>query len=509
MKYLLGTDTGSTMAKAALFDLEGREVACAGRKLEVFSPHPGWREVEPEQLWQSTAQAIREVITTSGVKPGDILAMGTSGAGDGGYYLDAEGVPLRRAIQSSDGRAAELARELKEAGVNDRVRALHGTPVGPMRTTGLGLWLKRHEPEVYSRIGHVAVTKDYTKFRLTGEWNSDVTDACSPGFVDLEHLRYSKELLEAVGVPELWASLSPFTESWEVMGKVTPEAAKLTGLAAGTPVVSGLHDVEACALGSGAITPGELVIIAGTWNINLVLVPESFRHPELIARRTAVPDVRFIGAIGATSAANLDWFVTRCCGDERAEAAAAGVSVYQPINASVANLPPQGIDLIYHPFLHIHGQNLPEHARAGFYGISGWHTKAHLLRALYEGVVFSHLHAIRQLPELDITIRLGHLTGGAAKSSVWSQMFADVLNLDITVVEAQEVGALGAALCAGIGAGVYKGYAEAVARAVLVAGRHTADAGAASIYQERYSVNCDLIDAMVGPWTRLAALRKS
>ena len=175
------------------------------------------------------------------------------------------------------------------------------------------------------------------------------------------------------------------------------------------------------------------------------------------------------------------------------------------ISAAVDGLSPDGVDLIYHPFLNIHGQNLPEHARAGFCGISGWHTKAHMLRALYKGVVFFHLQAIRQFPDLGMSIRLAHLTGGAAKGAVWSQMFADVLDTEMSVVEAHEVGALGAALCAGVSSDLR----DAAARAVRVARRHTPDARITPIYLQRYAVYRHLVDVMVEPWERLATLRKA
>ena len=508
MKYLLGIDTGSTWSKAALFDIEGRQVACAGRKVEVTSPHPGWREVDPDGIWQGTAEAIAEVIATSGVNPSDIVALAPSGAGDGGYWLDAQCKPVRPAIQSSDGRALGLAAELEESGVGAQVRALGGVGPGSWETTVIALWLKRNEPDVYGRIRHVAVTKDYIKYRLTGVLNSDVTDSVVAGFVEQFGFTYSKELLEVFGVPELFATLPPFTESWEVVGKVTPEAAAITGLLAGTPVASGVHDVEACGLGSGGVSPGDLVVIAGTWNLNMLMVPRSLPDVKTLTTRTAVPGLYGLVSIGATSAANLEWFVTHCCGDERAEARERGLSVYDVCNAKVAGLPPTGVDIIYHPFLHVHGGDLPANAKAGFYGISGWHTKAHLLRALYEGVTFAHLAAIEELRATGMPISTARLTGGAAKSAVWSQMFADVLEMDIQVGAAEEVGALGAALCAGIGAGVYSGFADAVAKAVRIARRHEPDAEVTTIYLERYDLYRYLVDVMRKPWERLARLRK-
>ncbi len=511
MKYLLGTDCGSTMTKAALFDLEGREIACAGRPLHVYTDHPGWREIDPEQVWQATAEAIREVVAKSGVNPADILALAPSGAGNGGYYLDEDGKPVRRAIQSSDSRTTELVKELRAAGVNEKVLALNGTAIGTNRTTVLALWIKRNEPENYARIRHVVWNKDYVKYRLTGQWVTDTTDAFSPGFVDLVSEQYSKPLFDAVDIGELYGTLPPFFDSWDIVGEVTPQAAAQTGLAAGTPVAAGMHDVFACTFGSGGITPGELIIVAGTWNINLLIVPRDMPLPPdrtmTILWRNAEPQVGFLGSSGATSAANLDWFIERCCGHELEEARAKGCSVYDLINAAVENLPPEGLDLIYHPFLNLHGAALPDEAKAGFYGLSGWHTKAHMLRALYEGVAFSHLQCIRQFPPTGYKIRAGHLTGGAAKSSVWSQMFADVLDMRIDVIEAQEVGSLGAALCAGIGAGVYKDPTDAVKKAVRIARTHTPNPDVQPTYARRYDVFNYLIDAMVEPWNRLSTLR--
>ena len=509
MRYLLGTDTGSTMCKAALFDEEGRQVAVAGRPVRILSPQPGWREVEPELMWQHTAAAIAEVISTAGVRPADIVAVGTSGAGNGGYFLDACGQPVCNAIQSSDPRAAGVADRLNREGFVAQVSALYDRPAAAAMTPVVGRWIKENLPDAYRRIAHVLVTKDYIKYRLTGVLNSDITDVAVAGFAEQQGLTYSRELMEIIGVPELWDALPPYTESTEVVGRVTTEAASATGLLAGTPVVAGVHDVEACALGAGAVKSGDAVIIAGTWNMNMVMLAVRIDMPGMFVLRSALPGLYFVLSIGATSAANLEWFIRTCCGDERAEAHVLGRTVYDIVNGLVAGLPPEGLDLVYHPFLHTHGGALPATARAGFYGISGWHSKAHLLRALYEGVVFAHRAAFEPLRDLrGSSVASSRLTGGAAKSSVWSQMFADILEMEMVVGEAQEVGALGAALCGGVGAGAYADLTDAAARAVRVVRRHQPNPDVAPTYRERYDVYSYLIDAMVEPWQRLATLRK-
>jgi L-xylulokinase len=507
VKYLLGTDPGSTMCKAALFDEEGRQVAVAGYPVGVMFPNPGWREVDPETVWRNTAAAIADVISASGVDPRDIAAVGPSGAGNGGYFLDAQGRPVCNAVQSSDSRAARVAERLNREAFSDTLGLLHEWPAFAGETPVIGRWLKETDPDAYGRVAHVAVTKDYFKYRLTGVLNSDRTDVAVAGFAEHQNATYSREIVELVGVPELWDTLPPYGESWEVVGGVLPEAAEATGLLPGTPVVSGVHDVEACALGAGAVHAGDVVVIAGTWNMNMVMLDHKKHVGGMFILESAVPGIFHILAMGATSAANLDWFIRTCCGDERAEAAEKGCSVYDIINAQVEGLSPEGFDLVYHPFLHTHGGDLPPAARAGFYGISGWHTKAHLLRALFEWVTFGHLAAFQVLRSLGLPmVQKARMTGGAAKSEVWSQMFADVLEMEMVIGEAGEVGALGGALCAGVGVGIYADLKEAAEKAVRVARSHAPDAGRSPIYHQRYAVYEELLEAMRTPWESLSAL---
>ncbi len=332
-------------------------------------------------------------------------------------------------------------------------------------------WFKRHRPEVWQQIGYAFPCKDYIKYRLTGAVTSDYSDISGISLYDSRNRRFSPELLDLYGIGDILPALPQPVESHDIAGRVTREAAALTGLAEGTPVVGGMFDINASAVGAGVIDEGMLCIIAGTWSINEVVTRQPLLDKRLLmCTLFAVPGFWLVTDSSATSATNLEWFVSQFCYEETTTAAARGVSVYEVCNEIVASLPPGGTDVIFHPFLF--GSNVQANARAGFYGLGAWHTKAHVLRALYEGVVFGHLDHVNRLKAAGAPISAARLTGGGARSTVWTQMFADALELPIEVPAASEIAALGAAIAAGIGVGVYRDYSDAIGRTVQIARRH-------------------------------------
>jgi L-xylulokinase len=286
---------------------------------------------------------------------------------------------------------------------------------------------------------------------------------------------------------------------------VTPSAAQVTDLAAGTPVVGGLFDVDASAIGAGAMTPNQACLVVGSWSINDVITTDPIVDPSLFMTTLfAIPSLYMTIEGSATSATNLDWFVNQCCGDERAEARRRGVSVYEICNEEVASLPPGNSNIIFHPFLF--GSNIQPTARAGFYGVAGWHTRAHLLRALYEGVVFGHLSHIEKLRTAGGQFASARLAGGGSRSAVWSQMFADTIQVPMEISDGNELGARGAALAAGVGAGIYKDYAEAVQEAVKIVRVHEPNPANTPVYLARYAEYQRLTQVMQEPWLELSKL---
>ncbi len=506
-EYLLGVDNGNTVSKAAIFDLEGREVKVATRKIEPQYPYPGWTERSMDTLWRYTAEAIREAIEGSGVDPKQIVGVGSTGHGNGLYLLDKQGRPARAGIQSMDTRAAGIIDEWNARELHGQVFPYTIQSFWPAQPNALLAWIKRHEPEVYGSIGAVLMCKDYLTYCLTGEVVSDYTDMSGTSLLDVRQRRHSRDLLEAYDLGELWAAMPRLAESFDLVGRVTAEAAKATGLAPGTPVVGGLFDVDASALGSGVFRSGQCCIVAGTWGINEIVTADPLVDPALFMTTSyTVPGLWLTIEASPTSATNLEWYVNQFCGEERIEAEKQGISVYELCSQLVASLPPGGTDIIFHPFLY--GSNVQSTARAGFYGIAGWHTKAHVVRALYEGVVYCHLAHIEKLRAAGAQMDVARLTGGGARSKVWAQIFADTLQLPMEVPQGIELGARGAAICAGIGAGVYRDHAEAVHQAVRLDRRQEPDPKATPHYLARYAEYQRLLAAMQEPWDHLSQLRQ-
>jgi L-xylulokinase len=499
----MGIDNGLTVSKAAIFDLDGREVAVAGRKTDLSYPHPGWTERDMEALWRTTADAIRQAIAQAGINPSDILAIGNSGHGNGLYLLDRTGGILRPGFASMDTRADAIVAEWNASGVHDRAFPLIYQSFWAAQPPVLLAWLKRHEPEVYARIGAVLLCKDYIKYRLTGALTTDYTDISGTSLLDAPNGSYSQALLDDYGIGEMMAALPRPVWSHEIAGYVTPAAAEASGLAAGTPVAGGMFDVDAAPIASGIIEEGILGLVSGTWGINEVVTRDPIIDQRLFMTTLyAVPGMWLTIDGSATSATNLEWFVTNFCYEEAQEAKAQGVSVYDVCNRIVAETP--STDVIFHPFLY--GSYVQATARAGFYGLAGWHTKAHVLRALYEGVVYGHLAHIEKLRAAGAQIEKARMTGGGSHSRIWVQMFADALDLPIEVPAGAEVAARGVAMAAGIAAGVFRDYADAVAKVVQIERVHLPESAATPLYRARFEEYKAILEAMKEPWNRLAKL---
>jgi L-xylulokinase len=490
MAYLLGIDAGNTVVKAVLFDPDGRIIGHAARDGHAQHPAPGHVERDIGELWQNAADVIRDCLRSAGCKGDDVHAIGTAGHGNGLYLLDRERQPLI-GIQSLDARAAELAASLRADGAGDRLYSLCLQKPWPSQTATLLAWIKRYRPELYARAGTVFLCKDALTLMLTGQCATDYSDMSGCGLLRLPERRYDAELLEAYGFPEAERLLPPLVESDHAAGRVDRNAAAATGLCEGTPVAAGFFDVIASMLGAGASAPGQAAIVAGTWSINQVILDAPLVDDRIFHASTWRPDRYVAIESSATSAVNLEWFVRAFIGLDTPDP-------FGRCNAAVAKVVPDAALPIFHPFLY--GSATQPQARGGFFGLSGWHGKAEMLYALYEGVAFEHRRHVDRLRAAGARFDRAALSGGGSRSDVWCQMFADIVGVPMAVPECPETGALGAAMAGGVAAGLFANLEQAVSRMARTRREFEPRAGLRSLFEERYRFYCDLIAAMPQRW---------
>ncbi|MDF7649731.1 carbohydrate kinase [Pantoea sp. Acro-805] len=458
MSQILGIDAGNTMIKAVLFDLSGRVLSVAECAGETHQPQEGYAERPVEDIWHGVSQAVSRCLQQAGSDPREVIAVGAAGHGNGLYALDKQQQPLF-GIQSIDHRALARVQALELSGADQAIYRLSLQKPWPAATPVLISWIKQHQPDRWSRLGHLLCAKDVIAHFLSGAISADYSDAAGAGLIDYRPRNYSRELMALYDIEDALALLPPLRESCEVVGQVTEQAARLTGLPVGIPVVAGIFDVVASAVGSGVVKTGQASIVAGTWSINQVVVDKpDYLRPVFM--NSIIEKDRFMAIeASATSAANLDWFL-REFDDGRSGQGAARSS------DTVAHVEPNAQLPLYHPYLYSGRKSEP--AKAGFYGLGGWHTRADMLFALFEGVTFAHRAHVDRLRAAGIPFTQAILSGGAARSCIWPQMFADVLGIPIRVAECKETGALGAALCAGVGVGVWPYLSAAVQQAVQI-----------------------------------------
>jgi len=484
--YFLGIDNGGTMSKAAVFTVDGRELAVAGRPVEILNPHPGWSERDMNAMWQGTAEAIREALEKSGVAPTDIACVACAGHGNGLYLIDAQGAPVRNGINSSDNRAAAIIADWKSRGVDAAALPMTAQCIWPAQPNALLAWLRVHEPASIARASAVLMAKDFIRFKLTGSVAMELTDMSATSLMNVVEERYDDVVLELFGIGEMRRLMPPLVRTADICGRVTPEAAALTGLKTGTPVAGGMFDIDACGLAAGCVDDSRLVMVAGTWGNNQYIARQPLIDKELFMTTCySMPGWYLMLEGSPTGAGNLEWFVAEFL-DEKKQLLAqnSGGSVWKWADDVVAGLQPLEDDPLFLPFLY--GSNVGAGYKACLIGMESRHGRDRVMRAVYESCVFSHNWHLDRLCKFRPRPEAVSLTGGASKSEVWVRMFADIFQLPVEVPEGTELGALGAALAAAVACGVHGSYEQAVAAMTRVARRQEPDRALAEVYAARY-----------------------
>lgn len=478
MAYLLGIDKGTSVIKSVVFDDKGAAVGIAQRRVKVLQPKPGWHEEDATVTWSLCVETIREALANAGISGADIAAIGIAGHMGGAWLVDEHGGPVRNAICWPDERAQADQLKIEEAGLMKEAFAISGNGLMPGITAVLLGWLTKHEPDSLSRTRAVLCAKDYLRLRLTGRMATDPSDVSFvPG--DIDGRTHSRRVLEICGAVDWFGKMPEILPSGDIAGDVTAEAAAATGLRAGTPVVTGLGDASANALGVGAIRPGSALTVLGTSCLNSLVMDRAERAPEGLGFLFAMPLDRYVRILPNTSGAiSFDWFLDRF----GAPLTPQGSPDFSALEAKAKAVPRGAGGAVFIPYVNGAGVLAPFYdplARGSFFGVGSHTSYDHLLRAVYEALCFATRDCFAAM---SVQPKSLVLTGGGGKSAFWAQMFADVCGLPIEIAAAEESGALGVALLAGVAAGIWPDIETAAAATARVAARYEPDPVAVGEY---------------------------
>jgi sugar (pentulose or hexulose) kinase len=504
--FLLGIDTGTSVVKTALFDRTGEELRSATRKTTLIAPREGWSETSMEETWQAAVAALRDLLVQSGVSSSRIAAIGVSGNMIGAWLIDAQGNPVRDAILWNDGRTVRLLDQLRSEhpGFDTDVFNVSGSVIEHGATLPVLRWLADNEPETLQRAVAVLHSKDWIRYRLTGEIVTDVTDV--PGTpADVRARDYSDEVLTLFGLEAYRHLFPPIAPSQRIVGSVTPMAAATTGLAEGTPVVAGAGDVPAVVLGVGAVEPGIACSILGTHSINGIILDHPSFEPTDLGLLFTIPEQRWMRALtNVAGTTNLDWFIAEFCSLEQSRSKSS-VQLFDHLETLVGQSSPGARGVLYHPYLSAVGIMAPFHepaARAQFVGLTREHTKSDLLRAVYEGVAL----AIRDCyTTMNFAVHQIRLSGGGARSRIWGQIIADTVGAPVVIPNGSEFGTRGAALLAGVGVGWFDSIVDAAAAAIQIDRVYEPNVSLKPLYDENYALYTALRDVMRPIWQQAAS----
>jgi len=504
MKYLLGIDTSTTATKVLVIDEAGKVVTVAASEYPYESPRPGWTEQSAELFWDATVKSIRAALAQAGLTGKDIVGVGLTGQMHGLVTLDAQGQLVRPVILWNDQRTAEQCRAITARVGAERVIALTGNPVLTGFTAPKIAWVKEHEPEHYARIATVLLPKDYVRYKLSGGFFGDVSDASGTSLFDVGARAWSDEMLAALEIPRAW--LPTVTESPAASTVVSAEAAALTGLLAGTPIAAGGGDQAAGAVGMGIVRPGLVSLQLGTSGVIFAAAERYAPEPQgrLHAFCHAVPGQWHWMGVMLSAAGSFRWYRDALGEAAQTRATAEGRDVYDVLTEGAAAVPAGSEGLTFLPYLT--GERTPHpdpDARGAFVGLTVRHTQAHLTRAVLEGVSYGLRDSLELMRGLGLQADTVRASGGGVKSMFWRQLLADVFGAGLATVTSTEGAAFGAALLGGVAAGVWpsvEAAGDAAVRVVAV----TAPADERAAFERGYQIYRRLYPALAPVFADIA-----
>ena len=493
----IGLDLGTTGAKAGIIDCTGAVRGTVTVPYQTSAPKPGWAEQDPGEWWDATSRAIRELLASVTVDAGSVAGIGLSGQMHGSVFLDSDESVIRPCILWCDQRTAPQCRLITESVGGERLADWVSNPALPGFTAPKVLWVRENEPGNYARIRTLLLPKDYINLRLTGNLSTDASDASGTLLFDVRNRAWSQSMLDALEIPVEW--LPPVHESPEVIGVLSAEAARATGLVAGTPVAAGGADNACGALGMGVISPGEVAVSIGSSGTVLAptATPSVDREMRLHSFCHAAGDTWYVMGVMLSAGLSLRWFRDQLGEPERKRAERRGEDSYRLLDETAAGAPPGCEGLVFLPYLT--GERTPHAdplAKGVLFGLDLTKTRAHLVRSIMEGVVFGLNDSVEIMRQLGIPLERVVAGGGGSRSGLWRRMQADILGLPITVAEESDAAMLGAALLGAIAGGVFGGIEEACRAAVSFGEQLQPDLSNRDAYRRAYSLFVSLYPAL-------------
>ena len=489
----LGIDVGTGGTRAVVVDTAGRIVAAATVEHAPFaSPQLGWAEQNPHDWWRAANESVRTVLAAPGVNANAVAAVGLSGQMHGAVLLDQHGEVLRPAIIWCDQRTEAQCRSLKDRVGPERLIELTCNPAVTGFTLPKLLWVRENEPEIWKRVRHVLLPKDYVRLQLTGEHATDVADASGTLLFDVTNRKWSSEMLAAAEIDE--RLLPTVFESPELTGRVSASGAVATGLREGTPVVAGGGDQAAGAVGMGIVHVGAVSATIGTSGVVFAATDRPAIDPagRVHTFCHAVPGRWHVMGVTQGAGLSLRWFR-----DQFGAGADDGRDPYERLTEEAAKVASGADGLLWTPYLM--GERSPHldpHARAALVGLTASHTRAHVIRAVLEGVAFSLRDTFEIFKEMKVPVETIRLGGGGARSALWRQIQAAVYEHAVEIVEVEEGAAYGAALLAGVGSGAWASVVDACAAVVRVATQVEPEAAALKVMHRQYAAFRSLYPAL-------------
>lgn len=487
-QHVLGIDVGTGGTRAVIMNESGRIVASATEEHAPFaSPQIGWAEQSPQDWWRATKIAIRKALQIANLRGDEISCVGFSGQMHGAVMLDSSGQPVRPALIWCDVRTEKQCHELNNRIGAGKLIQLTCNPALANFTLTKLMWTRENEPENWARVRYVMLPKDYVRLNLTGERATDLADASGTLMLDVANRKWSSEVLRSV---EMDQSLLPqLFESSEICAKISAAGAEATGLKSGTPVVAGAGDQAAGAVGMGIASPGAVSATIGTSGVVFAATdrPALDLKGRLHTFCHAIPGRWHVMGVTQAAGLSLRWFRDCFGGKSSEETFRQNESSYDLLTAEAATVPPGAEGLLWAPYLM--GERTPHldpNARAALIGLTASHTRAHMIRAILEGVAFSLRDTFTIFREMNVPVNRIRLGGGGARSPLWRQIQADIYSHEVEIVEAEEGAAYGAAMLAGVGAKIWPTVDAACDSVVRVVNRVTPNAATAALMNASY-----------------------